>query len=253
MLSSSSGVPVCRQECSRPSSGWSPPPPASWGVCTLLVSVTQDHAFHAEIERAQPDDVDVNAFLVGLPGSELADARSQAQRIVADVLAPMRPTVTASAVGTMRQLDDNGVAYLATDPDIGARAALTAGRWASDTHAERPEVAVPTVAARRLGLHLGDTIELGQELNVTGVVSVAKSVTVVVVGTYQSLPGLAWQTDPLSGQGYTPEWTHGQNSPPAYGPFVMSDAAFLDSGSYVTGLRVTAHPDALAGPAIHAR
>ena len=31
-------------------------------------------------------------------------------------------------------------------------------------------------------------------------------------------------------------------SPPAYGPFVIGDAAFRDTGSYVTGLRVTAHP-----------
>ncbi|WP_017936443.1 FtsX-like permease family protein [Nocardioides sp. Iso805N] len=217
------------------------------GVCTLLLTATQQRGFHAEVERAQPADVDVTAYLVELPGSELEDARTRAQRVVADVLAPMRPTVTSSAFGPMRRLNGNRLAYLATDDEFTKRAVLTSGRWPTPTSGARPEAVVPAVAAQLLGLHLGDTVTLGQELDVTGV---GRPVLVVIVGTFQPRPGPSWDTDPLSGQGYTPAWSHGTTSPPAYGPFVVSDAAFRASGSFVGGLRVTAHPTlALAQPA----
>lgn len=217
------------------------------GVCTLLLSVTQQRGFHAEVERAQPADVDVTAYLVDLPGSELQDARARAQRIVADVLAPMHPTLTSSAFGPMRRLSGNRLAYLATDDQFTKRAVLTSGRWPSPASGARPEAVVPAVAAQLLGLHLGDTVTLGQELDGTGA---GRPVHVVIVGTYQPRPGPSWDTDPLSAQGYTPAWVHGMTSPPAYGPFVVSDAAFRASGSFVGGLRVTAHPTlALAQPA----
>ncbi|MBZ5740467.1 FtsX-like permease family protein [Nocardioides mangrovi] len=211
------------------------------GVCTLLLTATQARAFHAEVERAQPDDVDVTAYLVDLPGSALADARSQAQGVVTDVLAPMRPTVTASAVGPMRQLDGDRVAYLGTDSDTRSRAVLTSGHWPRDTRTPRPEAVVPAAAARLLGLHLGDTVTMGHELGLTGVTSAAETLTVEVVGTFEARPGRGWETDPLSGQGIG-TWTHGSASPAAYGPVLVEDAAFRASGSYVTGLRVTAHP-----------
>ncbi|GAA1797332.1 ABC transporter permease [Nocardioides hankookensis] len=211
------------------------------GVCALLLSATQARAFHADVERAQPDDVDVTAFLVDLPGSELEDARSQAQDVVTDVLAPMRPTVSASAVGAMRQLDGDRVAYLGTDDDLAGRAVLTSGRLPEDTRAARPEAVVPASAARQLGLHLGDTVTLDRELGLSGVTSVAKPVTIVVVGTFDARPGGGWETDPLTGQGVG-TWTHGSASAAAYGPFLVGDAAFRSTASYVTGLRVTGHP-----------
>ena len=212
------------------------------GVCTLLLSSTQTRAFHAEVERAQPGDVDVTAFLVDLPGSELEDARSRAERAVSEVLAPMRPTVTASAVGAMRQIDPDRVAYLGTDDDVARRAVLTAGSWPNDVRTGTVEAAVPAVAARLLGLRVGDTVTLDQELGLSGVSSVAEPITVTVVGTFQPRPGPGWDTDPLSGQGYAASWAHGTSSPSAYGPVLVGDAAFAGSGSYVTGLRVTAHP-----------
>ena len=209
------------------------------GICTLLLSVSQERAFHVAIQRSQPADVDVTAFLVDLPGSELPDARGRAERVVTDVLAPMRPTVTTSAFGPMRQLAGGRVAYLGTDDRFADRAVLTSGHWPAGTRGGRPEAVVPETAARLLGLRLGDTVTLGQELDGTGT---TKPVTVVVVGTFQPRLGGGWDTDPLAGQGYTQAWVHGSTSPPAYGPFVVGATTFRASGSSVAGMRVTAHP-----------
>ncbi len=212
------------------------------GVCILLVSVTQARAFDAEVERTQPEDVDVTAFLVDLPGSELQDARSLATRIVTDDLAGMRPTVTTDAVGPMRDLGDDRLAYLATDDDLAARAALVSGRWPGDPSGARPEAVLPATAARLLGLHVGDTLALGDEVGLTGVTSEATPVTVVVVGTFQPRLDGQWGTDPLHGQGHSADWPIGSTRLQAYGPVVVGDDAFRASGSYVTGLRVTASP-----------
>ncbi len=212
------------------------------GVCILLVSVTQARAFDAEVERTQPADVDVTAYLVDLPGSELQDARTLATRIVTDDLAALRPTVTSDAVGPMRELGHDRVAHLATDDDLAARATLVSGRWPRGSSPARPEAVLPASAARQLGLRVGDTLSLGDEVGLTGVTSAAEPVTVVVVGTFQPRLDGQWGTDPLHGQGHSADWPIGSRRLQAYGPVVVGDDAFRASGSYVTGLRVTASP-----------
>ena len=100
------------------------------GVSALLLGVTQDRAFSEEVERSQPQDVDVTAFLVGLSAADLEATRAEAQDVVRDVLAPMDPTVTSSATSRMRELDGtDDLGYLATSDGFDRRADLTSGRW----------------------------------------------------------------------------------------------------------------------------
>jgi len=210
------------------------------GICSLLLGVTQQRAFHVEVERAQPQDVDVTAYLVGVSGSDLVQAREQARRVVADVLDPMRPTVTSTATSRMRRLgDDDQLAYLEAGEAIAERADLTSGRWPDGSAAGPPEAAVPDTAARLLDLSVGDRVTLGSEIGLDGVDS---SVIVKVVGTYRQQARVGWESDPLGGDGFDPAYSDGSVTAPAYGPFVVGDEAFLATGSTSTSVRVVAHP-----------
>jgi hypothetical protein len=50
------------------------------GVGALLLGTTQDRAFTAGVRQAQPRDVDVTAFLVGLKGSDAPRRRAHRRR-----------------------------------------------------------------------------------------------------------------------------------------------------------------------------
>ena len=214
------------------------------GVASLLLGETQDRAFAQGVEASTPDDVDVDAFLVDLAGPDLEDTRAQAQDLVRDVLAPMDPTLVSSASSRMRSLDGtdgtDGQGYLGSTDAFDRRAELTSGRWPADQAAGPPEAVVPDAAASKLGLALGDEVTLGAE---TGIGGIDEPVTVVVVGSFRPRVGAGWDSDPLSGAGFAPAYSDGNLAAPAYGPFVVTDAALLASGSNVSGVRVTAHPD----------
>ena len=210
------------------------------GVCVLLLGVTQQRAFHAEMQRTRAADVDVTAFLGEIPGGDLADVREQAGHVVADVLGPMRPTVTSTASARMRRWGDGDrLGYLATVDALPRRAALLSGRWPARAATGPAEAVVPETTARLLGLRLGQRVTLGSEVGIDGV---AAPVTVVVVGLFRPLADAGWDGDPLAGQGFDPAYSDGAVTAPAYGPFVVDDAAFLATGSSVSRLRVVAHP-----------
>ena len=211
------------------------------GVSALLLGATQDRAFSEEIERSQPQDVDVSAFLVGVAGSDLEATRDQAQDVVRDVLAPMDPTVTSTASSRMRQLGDTDeLGYLAASDGFDQRADLTSGRWPDAEAPGPPEAVVPEAAATRLGLGPGDEVTLDREIGLGGV---DQPVTVVVVGTFRPRAHAGWDSDPLSGAGFDPAYSDGSVTAAAYGPFVVGDAALRASGSNISGVRVTGHPD----------
>jgi FtsX-like permease family protein len=211
------------------------------GVASLLLGVTQDRGFSEEVERSQPQDVDVTAYLVGLTGADLEDTRQQAQDLVRGVLSPMDPSLTTSVTSRMRELADaDQLGYLATSDGFDRRADLVSGRWPADGTSGPPEAVVPVAAATRLGLAAGDQVTLGGEIGLGGV---DEPVTVVVVGTFRPRAHAGWDSDPLSGAGFEPAYSDGSVTAPAYGPFVIGDAALLATGSNVSGVRVTGHPD----------
>lgn len=210
------------------------------GVCVLLLGTTQERAFHVEVERAPRQDVDVTAFLGEVPGAGLADVREHARDVVVGVLRGMRPTVTTTASARMRHLPGGDrLGYLATIDSLDRRAALVSGHWPTARDAGPVPAVVPDTTARLLHLRVGDRVRLGSEIGADGV---RAPVPVVVVGTFRPLAGTGWDGDPLAGAGVDASYSDGSVTAPAYGPFVVDDAAFLASGSSVSRLRVTAHP-----------
>ena len=109
------------------------------GVCSLLLGVTQDRAFHEEIERSQPQDVDVTAYLVDVSAQPTWSRASTGRRRAwwRDILGPMHPTVTAPPPHRCGALDGTDrLAYLMTGEALAQRADLTSGHWPADV-AER--------------------------------------------------------------------------------------------------------------------
>jgi len=210
------------------------------GVCSLLLGVTQHRAFHVEVQRSQPEDVAVTAYVVDVAGRDVADVRERAAGVVTGVLAPMQPTVTSAATARMRRLaGTDRLAYLASGDSLTRAAELTSGRWPAGDSAGPPEAVVPDAAARLLGLRPGARVRLGSEV---GLGAASNTVRVRVVGTFRPRDRAAWEGDPLAGEGYDGAYSDGSVTASAYGPFLVDDAALLRSGSSVTGLRVTARP-----------
>jgi hypothetical protein len=221
------------------------------GVCTLLLTTSQQRAIEVGMSRAVASDVDVTAFVTGVAGKDARPVADDARTVVSEGLAPFRTTSAAQAASVMRALGkQTGTvhrwAYLSTTDDLSSRARLVAGRWPSAAAAGgRTEAVVlePTVEA--LGLTprtaLGHRVDLGEEIRPDQ----AGPRPVVIVGIFRPLPGSGWDRDPISAAGYDPAYTDGRFQQPSkvYGPFVVDPAAFFGSGSTVNRMQVTVHPD----------
>lgn len=209
------------------------------GVGALLLGPTEDRAFRAGVERLDPAGLQVDAYLLDLTAVDAPSARRDASRLVREVLAPLRPTLTDSASARMRRLEGGepgALGYVATGSALRGQATLVAGRWPGGTG----EVAAPAAAADGLALGPGDTVTLGAE---TGLGGADAPLALTVVGTYRAAGGPAWASDPLGGAGTDPAYNDGSGEAPAYGPFLVTDEGFLATGSTLTGLRVTGVPD----------
>ncbi|GAA4346499.1 ABC transporter permease [Angustibacter luteus] len=210
------------------------------GVCALLLTATQDRAFTRGMQRTDPADLEVTAFLVSVAGEDARTARQDAQVVITSALAPLATTTTSNAVSTLRQLDSPGKrAYLGSRDDLADQARLTSGRWPAAASGPAAEAVVPDTTARLLRLTVGQHVTLGRE---TGPTDVRRPVTVVVVGTFQPRSQAGWARDPLAGKGYDAAYNDGRVSGPAYGPFMVTADALLTSGSTVDTMQVTAHP-----------
>ncbi|PUA79061.1 FtsX-like permease family protein [Nocardioides currus] len=209
------------------------------GVCSLVLTTTADRAFHVAVERSQPSDLSVTAYVVELAGDDVADVRDEADRVVGDVLAATDPRLETTAVSRLRLLEDGErQAYLTTTDDLESRAVLVSGRWPGESAAPY-EAVVPATTARLLDLALGDELVLGREIGLGGL---DDPVTVEVVGTFRPRSQADWEGDPLSGAGFSATYSNGLEAAPTYGPFVVTETSFLATGSSVGGLRVTGHP-----------
>lgn len=213
------------------------------GVCALLLGPTQDRAFDIELQPGQQQDTSqgfaIDAFLVRIRNDDIVDVRETAADQLREVVGELEPEFTVVETSPMRDLVGAGepaVGYLSAGDGIEPRAELLSGRWPESTTGVT-ETTVHATAARALGLAIGDELRLG---GTTGLDGLSAPMTLVVVGTFRPASELGWESDPLTGAGADP----GDSASTAtYGPFVIDEAAFLDSGSAAAGLRVTARPD----------
>lgn len=212
------------------------------GFYALLLGVTGPRSFSEQVQRSQPADVDVTAYVVSLAGSDLESARDGAREVVRDVLGPLHPSLVSTATSEMRQIGDSGqFGYLATTDAAAQRGTLTSGRWPADDAGDGAvEAVAPDAAARALHLHIGDRLTLGPG---TGLGASDHRATIVIVGTFRSLPDPAAASDPLAGAGVDPAFTTGGVTTAAYGPFLVGDTALVGTGLDLAALRVDGHPD----------
>ncbi|MCF6379275.1 hypothetical protein L2K70_16815 [Nocardioides KLBMP 9356] len=210
------------------------------GVCTLLLGPTSERGFQVAVERTEPSDLAVTAYVVEVAGGDVPAVRHDAERVVGDLLTGTDPTLQTTATSRLRLLaDGDRQAYLSMTDGLPSRAVLLSGRWPAGSGAPY-EAAVPASTARLLGLGLGDQVVLGREIGLGGL---DEPVRVVLVGTFRPRAHAGWDRDLLAGAGYSPAYSNGLDAAPTYGPFVVAEQSFLESGSSVGGLRVTGTPD----------
>ena len=176
------------------------------GVCALLLGPTDDLAFARELQPSQPKDVDVDAFVVRVRNDDVVEVRDTSADQLREVLGAARP-----GGHRRRDLADArprghgrlAVGYLSAGNGLAPRAELVSGRWPESTAGTAPETTVNEVAARELGLALGDEVRLAGT-NEPG--NVPDPVTLVVVGTFLPESDLGWESDPLIGEGVDPSY-----------------------------------------------
>ena len=64
------------------------------GVCALLLGPTDDRAFARELQPSQPEDFDVDAFVVTVKNDDLVEVRETAADQLREVLGPLDPEIT---------------------------------------------------------------------------------------------------------------------------------------------------------------
>ncbi|MFF5290260.1 FtsX-like permease family protein [Paractinoplanes globisporus] len=216
------------------------------GTCALLVTRTSERAVEVAASRADPADVEITAYTVGVSPGNARSVSADTHGVLASAIAPYHATISTRASSVMRSLPGDKEAYLSGVEGLASRATLVTGRWpraaADATSAGTPlEAAVFDNTARLLGLKVGSRIRLGEEMTRDP----APPLTVTVVGLVHPLPDAGWDRDPLAGEGFDPAPSDSAfgRQVQAYGPFLVDLADLLTSGSALDRLEVGAQPD----------
>lgn len=217
------------------------------GACVLLMTASPQRALQLAIVRTPVADVEVGVAL-GFPedtddpevSERVAATARDASGAVAEASAMLvepfgdLPTTTTTWISTvMRYLPPDGrplsLAYLAELDDDDARGTLVAGRWPDAPG----EAALPTSAARALGLDVGSATTLAGSLDGGGT-------GLTVVGTFVPRPSPAWGEDPLEGTGVGLNY---RGYITAYGPFVVAPGELAASGIPLRRVALRVQPD----------
>ena len=217
------------------------------GACVLLLTDSPQRALQLAMVRApgpavevgvalgfpeDPDDPDVDERVAATARDATAAVADASGLLAAPFGAlPTRETVWTSTV--MQYLPPDGgplrLAYLAELDDLDARGTLVAGRWPTAPG----EVALPTTAARALGLDVGSSTALAASPGGTGD-------ALAVVGTFSPRPAPAWDEDPLGGTGVGANY-RGYIS--AYGPLVVAPGGLAAGAVPLRRVTLRVQPD----------
>ncbi|WP_156374080.1 permease [Cellulomonas sp. Leaf334] len=217
------------------------------GTCVLLLTASPQRALQLAMVRApvadvevgvalgfpeEPDDPDVSER-VATTARDASGAAAEAVAMLTDPFGDLPTTTTAWSSTVMRYLPADGrplrLAYLAEPDDRDARGTLVGGRWPDAAG----EAALPTSAARALGLDVGSTTTLADGPGDGGT-------ALTVVGTFVPRPGAPWDEDPLQGTGVSPNY---RGYITAYGPFVVAPGEVAASGVPLRRVALRVQPD----------
>lgn len=217
------------------------------GTCVLLLTASPQRALQLAMVRApvadvevgvalgfpeEPDDPDVSE-LVATTARDASGAVAEASAMLTAPFGDLPTTTTTWTSTVMRYLPADRrplrLAYLAELDDRDTRGTLAAGRWPDAPG----EAALPTSAARALGLDVGSVTTLGE--------GPGDGVTrLTVVGTFVPRPGPAWEEDPLQGAGVSPNY---RGYITGYGPFVVAPGEVAASGIPLRRVALRVQPD----------
>ena len=220
------------------------------GVCVALTTAAPQRALQLAIVHASAADVQVGVA-IGFPdGTDdtAVDARvtataqdpgaavAQASSLLTGPFGHLPTTLTTWSSTIMQYLPTGTgplrLAYLA-DLDVpDARGTVVDGRWPTAAG----EVALPITAAKALGLDVGGSTTLAAEPG-------GRGAPLTLVGTFVPRPGAAWEEDPLTGTGVSPNY---RGFITAYGPFVVAPGALATSDVPFRRVTLRVQPD-LAG------
>ena len=177
------------------------------GVCALLLGPTQDRAFARELQPSQPEDFDIDAFLVTLRNDDLVEVRETAADQLREVLGPLDPEVTVVETSPMRDLvshGDSAVGYLSAGDGLAPRSRAALGPVAGDRHHRTDgDDGARGRGAPRSASRSATEVRLGGNSGFQGFYD---PITLVVVGTFRPASDLGWESDPLTGDGVDPEY-----------------------------------------------
>lgn len=220
------------------------------GTSALLLTGGREAATDATLSAAEPADVQVEVTF-RLSTTDQSGAVAEASGALSDAVAPMDPELSLWLTSAVRAVVGTPVqAYLAAATDIDQQAELLTGRWPSAAPAGPLEVAVPAVAARELGLEVGDALVLEETKDgMTGTDrpgNTAQPLTVVGVFRPTTLDGTGWDRDLLRGAGTASGW---KPSPSTEGTGVHVVGPFVaDAEALLTGEPAAVRASLLAVP-----
>ncbi|MBO9555153.1 FtsX-like permease family protein [Cellulomonas sp.] len=217
------------------------------GTCVLLTTAAPQRALQLTMVRAAQEDVAVGVALgfpedpddpdvgerVAATARDASDAVAQASSLLTAPFGDLPTTRTTWTSTVMRYLPPDGgplrLAYLAELDDPDARGTVASGRWPDAPG----EIALPTSAARALGLDVGSATTLAE-------VAGGPGQDLTVVGTFVPRPGTGWTEDPLDGEGARPNY---RGHIAAYGPFVVAPGGVAASALPLRRVTLHVQPD----------
>ncbi len=215
---------------------------AGLGAVALLLTNGQSDALHSAMRRADPTTTAVEVYL--RPAEQGAAVVTDATALLTDALAGTAPDVTTWFTSDVRRLLLTGkpLTYV-VGADVSAAADLLTGRWPREA-ADVVEVAVPAVAADRLGLAVGDDVVLDELRDGTSETP-GPALDLRVVGTYAPrAQDAVWARDLLHGEQLTMSWEQpaiGSEPEALTGPLVVVPSAVVD-GDTVRSVSIVAQP-----------
>ncbi|QHC57989.1 hypothetical protein [Rathayibacter sp. VKM Ac-2760] len=198
----------------------------------LLVRSAEQAGVSGALTSLGSERVDVTVRVLG-PGSPVAAAREAADTATREAYGGGAAWTSSGWASSEWATTPGGVyAYLVELDDPAADAVLTAGAWPTAA----PGVALPDIAARSLGLAVGDSITLGDEAPLR------------IDGLYRSSPetGTYWENDPLVAQGDAQDFAEPNrsfyNPVHAVGPLIAAPGGLDASGLVPAQLEAVESP-----------
>ncbi|MGC4175719.1 FtsX-like permease family protein [Demequina sp.] len=205
-----------------------------------LASAGYQQALSASVAALDASGTDIVTVTVSAsePGTGAPLPAAQATATVVDAVTTASggydTEVSVWAAGRIQPIESEARlrGYLLDADTVPDHADLLQGEWP----VAASETAIAQSTANALGLHVGDTVTLGDETRLDD--KAAEQTTFTVVGVFSPRADDAWRRDPFGGTGMRIVGT----AIPEYGPFVVATGSLTSTNESLQRLSVTLDP-----------